>query len=328
MKYFIFSCFLLLFTTGIFAQDNSGQINHPQSSINAHHGWITAMVLSPDGKNLISAGRDSDVKIWSISDHALKMKFAGHHSEVFGLAISPDGKLIASADYDHHIIVWDKQTGKIIINHTFPSYSTALGFLQNDILVAGFQNGDLIKLNAVNGDIIKKVSFDYGINSLSISADHQKIVTGGPLMMWTADSLKQVKMVTPLGGIFCVSFSKDGNFFASTHTQGKAFCWKTEILDSVRSYPYLDSLYISRLGSTSKIEGMFPVISAAFSNDNNLIATGGIGNEIRVFDRVSGMLKSKYAGHTKMVTGILFSGSGSQMISCSEDGTIRFWDYK
>jgi WD40 repeat protein len=70
-----------------------------------------------------------------------------------------------------------------------------------------------------------------------------------------------------------------------------------------------------------------PIVGAlAFSPDSRLLATGGNGRNIRVWDPVTGELLHTLEGHTDNVNALVFSPDGRRLVSGSSDTTIRVWD--
>jgi len=76
-----------------------------------HMYGVTDIVFHPDGKHLLSAGRDTCVKIWRLEDGKLVKDLGqprgGQFKDWFhAVAVSPDGRLIAAADMAGQVQVW------------------------------------------------------------------------------------------------------------------------------------------------------------------------------------------------------------------------------
>ena len=88
-------------------------------AISAHDGWVRKLVLTPDGKQVVSIGDDMLVKVWdqngklvaALSGHARQTP-EGYLSALYALAVSPDGKHLASGDRAGFIHIWNLETLK------------------------------------------------------------------------------------------------------------------------------------------------------------------------------------------------------------------------
>jgi WD40 repeat protein len=68
-----------------------------EKTLNGHTARINALVLTPDGRSLITASADKTIRIWSLPDGTLR-KTISNKNAVTALAITPDGKTLISAD--------------------------------------------------------------------------------------------------------------------------------------------------------------------------------------------------------------------------------------
>ena len=88
------------------------QAPKPQWTIEqAHQGWIRTLFATPDG-NLLSAGNDRIIKLWSGTDGRLLRTFEGHEHYVFSLAFHPDGRSFVSGDLLGKVVQWDYATSR------------------------------------------------------------------------------------------------------------------------------------------------------------------------------------------------------------------------
>ncbi len=79
-----------------------------------HSKGVTHVQWSPDGKFVVSTGRDGMIKLWSVSEHKLVREFKGHTKRVMMAAFSKDGTKLVSASFDQTARVWDVATGKCL----------------------------------------------------------------------------------------------------------------------------------------------------------------------------------------------------------------------
>ncbi|MDQ2993463.1 MAG: pentapeptide repeat-containing protein [Pseudomonadota bacterium] len=86
----------------------------------AHNRSVNTIAYSPDGKYLISAGEDKEIKIFSVSKkYQNPISLTGHKSVITSVKISPDSRLIFSVDalgYKemHALMVWQIETGELM----------------------------------------------------------------------------------------------------------------------------------------------------------------------------------------------------------------------
>jgi WD40 repeat protein len=68
---------------------------------------IRAIVFSPDGRTLASAGHEGMVHLWEVATGRERHIFAGHTGQVGLLVFSGDGRRLASNSEDMSVLVWD-----------------------------------------------------------------------------------------------------------------------------------------------------------------------------------------------------------------------------
>jgi WD40 repeat protein len=71
------------------------------------HPTVSALVISPDGKTLVSGGQDKAIKIWDLQTGKLKKTLQSNSGAINALAIAPDGKTVVSGSGDRIIRIWD-----------------------------------------------------------------------------------------------------------------------------------------------------------------------------------------------------------------------------
>jgi WD40 repeat protein/uncharacterized caspase-like protein len=72
-------------------------VARPEMVLQVGHGdRVTAIVTSPDGQQVITASRDSTVRVWSLKDKALLRVLTGHEVGTTALGWSHDGRWLVS----------------------------------------------------------------------------------------------------------------------------------------------------------------------------------------------------------------------------------------
>lgn len=85
----------------------------PQLSMAAGLGGVSAMAFSPDGRTLVAAGYDTNLRAWNTRDGELLRLMEELPLSMFAVAFSPDGKYLATAGADRIVYLWDTRTWKI-----------------------------------------------------------------------------------------------------------------------------------------------------------------------------------------------------------------------
>lgn len=78
-----------------------------------HDGWVSAVLVRKDGKQLLTAASDKTIKFWDLGSEPPVLQFTGNHDRrVLCAAYSPDGRQAASCDGGGEVKLWDAATGR------------------------------------------------------------------------------------------------------------------------------------------------------------------------------------------------------------------------
>ncbi|KAL8629771.1 hypothetical protein Q9189_004505 [Teloschistes chrysophthalmus] len=80
--------------------------------------------------------------------------------------------------------------------------------------------------------------------------------------------------------------------------------------------------------SIDDVDTGFPITSVAIAEAGHELYTGGIDNDIKVWDLRKQTVVYTMAGHTDTVTSLQQSPDTQALLSCSHDGTARIWDIR
>lgn len=115
------------------------------TSWTAHTDTIFDLALSPDGKQVATAGGDKLIKVWDLATQKEIAKLEGHTSQVLAVAFNKDGKQLVSGGADQQLKVWDVQTReKIVALGTYSTAITAVAWVSGGpTIFAGTNTGGL-----------------------------------------------------------------------------------------------------------------------------------------------------------------------------------------
>lgn len=255
--------------------------------IRAQRTAVLAMAISPDGKTLLSGGKDSGLNIWDWHTGKYQATFLEHSQSITSLAISSDSKIFISGGLDG-LKVWDLTyhpqrpkyalantgtlTNVVAINPN--GYIVASGNDRGEVAFWNLQTGSKVSDFAPHTDMITGVAFTPDGKSL-ITASYDRTIK-----IW---DLNSGELLTTLEGhqdiIRSIALHPDGNILASAGNDGI-------ILWDLATGEYLTKIERHRNW----------VQSLAFSPDGRYLASGGYDFTVKIWTgwdgSVAKMLKS------------------------------------
>ena len=76
------------------------------TTLRGHVGAVYMCCWSADSRLLVSASKDTTVKIWDVRTQKLKEDLPGHKDEVFAVDWSADGAAVGSGGKDKVVKIW------------------------------------------------------------------------------------------------------------------------------------------------------------------------------------------------------------------------------
>ncbi|KAJ7356508.1 WD40-repeat-containing domain protein [Mycena albidolilacea] len=282
-----------------------------------HRDGVTCLAISPDGRKLASASKDTFVRIWDVEIGHCILETAGHTTPVLSVAFSPDGSQLVSAAEDGSIRVWDVQTGLTLVQ--FVGHSGAVNSVvyttDGERVVSGSKDATIRIWSIESGQEEVSLYCQSEVLSLSISPGGTTLVSGsvrGVVQLWDIAQHKCTREVLHLGHTSTLStvFSLDASRIAIGRWDRQVNIWNTST--GVAETTLYHRGYAS---------------SVAFSPDGSLVASGCGDGLIRIWKVSSGKLLGELDKHPmdSEVGAVVFSADGRRLFSASADATIRVW---
>jgi WD40 repeat protein len=276
-----------------------------------HHG-ITAVALSPDGKQIISGGNiKNSLNLWDAATGKRILSFAGDTDVVYGVACSPDGRYGLSGGANNTIKLWDMTTGKEV--------KAFIGSTTEDLVLA-----------------------------VSFSPDGRHILSGGSdntLRLWEVGTGREIRtFVGHTGWVSSVAFSPDGRYAISGSWDNTLKLWDVLTGREIRTFagqhgmdtksravakdgtpvPPVIQLEADKMAwSMSSFAGR--ISSVAFSPAGRYAVLGSWGKIVTLWDIATGKAIRSLTGHKERINAVAFAPDGAQIISASRDNTIKLW---
>ena len=256
-------------------------------------GRVEAMAISPDG-NLIAVA--SRIGVWLYEAHTddfLRLIAVEGTGLLSVVTFSPDGTKLATGDWDGITTVWDVATGTELVTFDKMDYVSSVAFSPNGkFLAAGTRNGKATLWDIDTGEARWTISHEGYVSSVAFSPDGLLLATASwdsTANLWDVETgesrwcfshqEKEVKIrfesgheeTFNAGGISCIAFSPNGQFFATAERvvdseDGRTILWNVQTGEAIWNFPHEKS-----------------ATSIDFSIDNKYMATGfsGRGTDVR-----------------------------------------------
>jgi serine/threonine protein kinase len=285
-------------------------------TIDGYSSYINYIVISPDGKKLVSGSADKQIKIWDFSTGKPIRTILENSIHVNYFAISPDWNIIATGGADNTIKIWNFSTGKvtrILMGHT--SYVNYLVISSDGKKLVSASADKTIKIWDVytGKEILTLAGHSGSVNTIVLSADGKKLVSGSAdntIKIWDFSTGKEIRTLTGhTSAVKPLALSSDGKKLVSGSADNTIKIWDFSTGKETRTLT----------GHTSYVN------SLAISPDGKKLVSGSADNTIKIWDFSTGKEISTLTGHTSYVNSLAISPDGKKLVSASADSTIKIW---
>jgi WD40 repeat protein len=300
----------------------------PRETLRGHSNDVQQPVFSPDGKTLYTVSHDGTAIAWDLTgERGLGRPFTFTHDRTFSAAgfdghpgeFSPDGRLVAVGLKEEGIALWDSR----------------------ELAPVG------ARLLETDGEV-KTLAFSPDGRALAAVTD------GGSLTLWDVRSRTRLQGPFYAGGSFLlvgVGFSPAGATLATASDELGVQVWDAAsgaVLEQIGSGTDAHDLAFSADGSTiasarpgrggaevwdvatgasiARVAGTPPDLSVALSPDGRLLAVGGFGRVVRLWDVPTGELVHELDQGGNGVYDLEFSPDGRTLAVSGLDPVASLWD--
>lgn len=245
---------------------------------------------------------------------------------VTSVAWSPDGKLLAVARFAEVQILNAETQQPVAVIADQPGKVTSVKFSADGRLlviasgVTGLRGQATLWSVSDNKPVRQFAGHRDILYAAALTTDGKLLATGSydrQIILWNAESGEQVRTLKGHNdAIYDLAFNPAGTVLASASGDQTVKLW--QVSTGIR----LDTL-------SQPLKEQFCV---SFSPDGQAVVAGGVDNRLRVWKLMSAdipqinpLLLSRFA-HEGPLVQLAFSKDGKQLVSVSEDRTVKLWD--
>jgi RNA polymerase sigma factor (sigma-70 family) len=318
---------------------------------------MTNVAFSADGKTMISAGQDSTIRLWDVSNGKETAKesvsVAGHQGAIRTLAVAADGRTVATRGQDNTIRRWDAATGKETGQFRIPAGATVSSFSPDGKLLAFNDSEENVYLwDVTTGKERRRFEGKAAITDFAFSADgktlagktiaHQLVfwdVASGQAMQRmrkpdeAADEVRiflNVPFDQTQATVPSLLFSPDGRLIACKEHHRGLLTFDPAIKDLTQGDETRIHLWDVRSRKKLRtLEGPKEGTAAfTFSPDGKTLAVANRDQTITLWETLTGKPRGQFDGPSAKATPtfLAYSPDGRTLAAGCADNAIRFYD--
>ncbi|XP_036977982.1 apoptotic protease-activating factor 1 isoform X1 [Acanthopagrus latus] len=298
--------------------------------IHPHQGSIYSACFSHDGTKIASCGASRTLKVFKSTSGEKLTEIQAHDDEVLCCAFSPDDHLLATCSSDRKVKVWNVEQAMLLrvfeeeheeqVNHcqfTNTARRLLLATCSND----KFMNVKLWNLNKPSSQNTMFGHFE-PVNHCCFSPDDSYVSTSsndGTVKLFEVSSANEWKTID-VRDVFAEG-DEEVLVKCSTWT---ADCKR--IICAARNAALVFDVETSGMLLEIRTNRLSMVQFCQACPTSNLLAIAFSNYAVELWDLEANKKMADCSGHLSWVQRVQFSPDGSQLLSCSDDQTVRLWE--
>jgi WD40 repeat protein/tRNA A-37 threonylcarbamoyl transferase component Bud32 len=281
--------------------------------LEGHASAVTAVAIAPDGKTILSGGKDRTLRLWD-AESGKEIRSVTLPQEVNAVAFAPEPDRVLSAS-GVSVRVWDMVGGKEV--GRFGGHTDAVRCLalvpHDPRVVSGGDDRTLRVWDLHSGrEILRFGRHSGGVTCVAVSAGGL-VLSGGldqTLRLWDLRSGEEIRrFAVPKGHVLSAAFSPDGRLALSGHFDTVLRLWEIASGRELR-----------RLAGHKQM-----VTAGVFAPDGRHALSASRDRTVRLWDLDSGCEAGCCEGHTQGVNCLAWSPATPLAASGGRDTTLRLW---
>ena len=287
-------------------------------------GYTWALVFSPDGTRLATAGEDGLTRLWDTSTAKMTTQCQGHTLKVLSVSFRPDGRRLLTASADGTVRQWDSTTGLEVEaaydRHTGEVVSAAYSPDGNSVASGGTDRTIRLWGASNRRDVAVLHGHTGFVSDLAFSADGLRLAStsqSGRFRYASDDTVRLWEVSHHADGpvlrghtsyVYPVALSPDGRWIASGSWDNTVRLWDAATGESCAILPHPGS-----------------VRALAFGPDSSWLVSGcHLDEALHIWNVATAQLEKKFKGPgNNFVQALAVSSDGARIAAADVDGSAR-----
>ena len=250
----------------------------------------------------------------------------GEWGSVESAEFSPDGRyVVTGSKFDWQIVMWRTSDGGEVWRRGVDDEIEHVAFSPDGTLVAAVSEDFMLRvLRADDGELVHQFKHDQGIDAVAWSHDGRWLATGeertrnaqgervGKVRVFAMPAFKLAHQVDHGDTVNGLDFSADDRLLLSAG-HGEARTWSTDGFTLVRRFKLAEQPDpVSRPG----------LVSGRFSPDGTMIAAGGFGGDVYVWETDTGRVLRRFNRSSVKIETVEWSPDGRYLLHAGRNRYI------
>mmetsp|Transcript_19168 Transcript_19168/g.32932 ORF Transcript_19168/g.32932 Transcript_19168/m.32932 type:complete len:518 (+) Transcript_19168:30-1583(+) len=290
--------------------------------ISGHQGWVRSVSVDVTNQWFCTGSADRTIKIWDLATGTLKLTLTGHINAIRGLAVDPRHPYLFSCGEDKMVKCWDLEYNKQIRHyhgHLSGVYSISL-HPTLDVLVTGGRDSVARVWDMRTKAQIHCLS---GHNNTVCDVKAQ----GSDPQIVTASMDTTVRLWDLAAGKTMATLTNHKKSVRSIFLHPSEHTFVSASADNMKVWKFPEGEFVRN------VSGHNDIINAVTINQDNVLVSGGDKGQLYFWDWKTGYNFASdqsipQPGSLDSESGIFamtFDQTGSRLISCEADKTIKVW---
>ncbi|KAM8883777.1 apoptotic protease-activating factor 1 isoform 2-T2 [Synchiropus picturatus] len=297
--------------------------------IQPHQGSIYSACFSHSGTKIASCGASKTVKVFKSTSGEKLREIQAHDDDVLCCAFSPDDRLLATCSSDKKVKVWNVERAMLLrafeVEHEEQVNHCQFTNQTNRLLLATCSNDKFlnVKLWNLNKPSSQNTMFGHfePVNHCCFSPDDAYLSTSsndGTVKLFHVSSANEWRTINVRD--MCSESIEEVMVKCSTWTSD---C--KHLICAARNAVLVFEVETSDLLLEIKTNRLSTVQYCHACPTSSLLAVAYSNYAVELWDWEANKKMADCSGHLSWVQRVQFSSDGSQLLSCSDDQTVRLW---